>query len=99
LKNELQKKEGEKVAEINEGKEQEKSDNQEAPAVKKPRGDLSNLKNLRQGQLKNQQMKSSLAARYDLENMEIALGIEELKQRVVAIAEKIKRYENQSSFN
>ncbi|KAG8132159.1 hypothetical protein E2320_010040 [Naja naja] len=62
--------------------------------IKKLRGDLSNLKNLRQGQLKNKQTKSSLAARYDLENKEISVVIEQLKKTVVAIAEKIKRYEN-----
>ncbi|KAG8133288.1 hypothetical protein E2320_011098 [Naja naja] len=62
--------------------------------IKKLRGDLSNLKNLRQGQLKNKQIKSRLAARYDLENKEIAVVIEELKKTVVATAEKIKRYEN-----
>ncbi|KAG8123880.1 hypothetical protein E2320_019176, partial [Naja naja] len=54
----------------------------------------SKKKNLRQGQLKNKQIKSTLAARYGLENKEIAVVIEELKQRVVATAEKIKKYEN-----
>ncbi|ETE66414.1 hypothetical protein L345_07806, partial [Ophiophagus hannah] len=39
------------------------------------------IRNLKQGQLKNKQIKSSLAARYHLENKEIAVVIEELKQR------------------
>lgn len=49
--------------------------------------DLSNLKNLKQGNLENKNIRTSLCMKYKMEKKRIVESIEHLKQSTVAISE------------
>ena len=61
--------------------------------IAKLRKDLSRLDKLKSNQLKSMAATKQLETRYEVKKKGIGVVIEELKQRVVAKAAKVKRYE------
>jgi hypothetical protein len=63
----------------------------------KLRADLSNLKKWQDHKLKSDKVRERLRKTYKFENKDIVTKVEELKQRVMATANKIRRYESRIS--
>ena len=62
--------------------------------IKTLRKDLSKLESLKTNKLKNDDIKVSLYDKYKVKKKGLSTVIEELKQRITAKAEKIKRYDS-----
>ena len=62
--------------------------------IKQIRKDLSRLQRMKEGSLKNQDTINQLKVRYRIKRKGLNVVIEELKERLVAKATKLKRYEN-----
>ena len=56
------------------------------------RKDLSRVDRIKQGKLKNQQQATRLEKKYNISKKGIMVVAEELKQRIIAVSAKIKRY-------
>ena len=66
--------------------------------IKTMRKDLSRLDRWNKKELYNERMIEGLGKKYNVKNKRLKVVIEELKQRVVATSEKLKRYENKAEL-